>query len=189
MTSVIVNQPTKPFTRPQKAGRVMPNVIGKIIMQKKIIPLIFITALLMGCSNPNSIETPRKNIKKDRNFVFAEGRWKAMPGTKPGIISKINFTSITCDCNNMTCKEIESLLFTPEEQPILKNNLLYNQEFTYQIINWSDDTIKAKRETPVADIEITISLKDNFAEKSFRETKARGSDTANPDVYGKWVLE
>jgi len=89
----------------------------------------------------------------------------------------------------MTCKEIESLLFTPKEQPILNNNLLYNQEFTYQIIDWSDDTIKAKREPLVADVEITISLKDNFAEKNFRETKARGSDTANPDVYGKWVLE
>ena len=112
-----------------------------------------------------------------------------MPGTKPSIISKINFTSITCDRNNMTCKEIESLVFTPKEQPILKNNLLYNQEFTYQIIDWSDDTIKAKREAPVADIEITISLKDNFAEKSFRETKARGSGTANPNIYGKWILE
>ena len=76
-----------------------------------------------------------------------------MPGTKPGIISKINFTSITCDRNNMTCKEIESLLFTPEEQPILKNNLLYNQEFTYQIINWSDDTIKEKRETPEGNVD------------------------------------
>ena len=89
----------------------------------------------------------------------------------------------------MTCKEIESLLFTAKEQPVLKANLLYNQEFTYQIIDWSEDTIKAKREPIVADVEITISLKDNFAEKSFRETKARGSDTANPDVYGKWVLE
>jgi hypothetical protein len=158
-------------------------------MQKKIISLIFIGTLLMGRYDLNSIETPRKSIKKNGNVVLAEGRWKATPGTKPGIISKINFTSITCDRNNMTCKEIESLVFTPKEQPILKNNLLYNQEFTYQIIDWSDDTIKAKRQPPVADVEITISLKDNFAEKSFRETKARGSDTANPDVYGKWVLE
>jgi len=158
-------------------------------MRKKIIPFIFIAALLTSCNDLNSIETPRKSIKKNANYVSAEGRWKAMPGTKPGIISKINFTSITCDRNKMTCKEIESLLFTPKEQPILKDNLLYNQGFTYQIIDWSDDTIKAKREPPVADVEITISLKDNFAEKSFRETKARGSDTANPDVYGKWVLE
>ena len=123
------------------------------------------------------------------DFVFAEGRWKALQGTKPNIISKINFTHITCNRNNMTCEEIESLVFTPKEQPVLKDNLLYSQEFTYQIINWTNDIIKAKRDAPVADIDITISLKDNFAEKSFRETKARGSDTANPSIYGKWVLE
>lgn len=158
-------------------------------MLKKIISIIFITSLLTGCSNLNNIETPPKSIKKTENFVFAEGRWKALPGTKPSIISRINFTSITCNRNTMTCEEIESVLFTPKEQPIIKSNLLYNQEFTYQIIDWSDDIIKAKREAPVADIEITISLKDNFAEKNFRETKARGSETANPDIYGKWILE
>jgi hypothetical protein len=48
-------------------------------MQKTIIPFIFITALLMGCYNLNSIETPRKSIKKNGTFVLAEGRWKAMP--------------------------------------------------------------------------------------------------------------
>jgi hypothetical protein len=89
----------------------------------------------------------------------------------------------------MMCKEVESFVFTPKEQPILKKNLLYNEEFTYQIIDLTNDIIKAKRSAPVADIEIIISLKDNFAEKSFRETKARGSETANPDIYGKWVLE
>jgi len=156
---------------------------------KKINFLIFAVLLLCGCSDLNSIESPPKSIIKKDNFVFAEGRWKALPGTKPNIISKINFTSISCNKNDMSCKEIESILFTPKEQPIIKNNLLYNQEFSYQIIDWSDDIIKAKREAPVADIEITISLKDNFVEKSFRETKARGSETANPDIYGKWILE
>lgn len=158
-------------------------------MQKKFITLIFIAALLMGCSDLNSIETPPKRINKKENVVFAEGRWKAMPGTKASIIAKINFTTITCYHNNMTCKEIESLVFTPKEQSLLKKNILYNQEFTYPIIDWANDIIKAKRKTPVADFEITISLKDNFAEKSFRETKARGNETANPDIYGKWILE
>ena len=89
----------------------------------------------------------------------------------------------------MTCKEIESLVFTPKEQPILKKNALYHHQFTYEIIDLDNDVIKAKRSAPVANVEITISLKDNFAEKSFRETKARGSETANSDHYGKWVLE
>ena len=149
------------------------------------------TALLMGCfeQSIDDIQSPKKRIKKDGDAVFVEGRWKELAGTKPGIISRINFTSITCDRKDMKCREVESLLFTPREQPVLKHSQLYNHEFTYQVIHWADETIKAKREALVADIEITISLKDNFAEKGFRETKARGSDTANPDVYGKWVLE
>lgn len=159
------------------------------IMLIKISSLIFVLSLLIGCSDLNSIGSPPKNIKKMENFIFVEGRWKALPGTKPSIISKINFTSITCNRNSMTCKEIESFVFTPKEQPILKDNLLYNEEFTYQILDWTNDIIKAKREAPVADVEIIVSLKDNFAEKSFRETKARGSETSNPDIYGKWVLE
>jgi hypothetical protein len=28
-----------------------------------------------------------------------------------------------------------------------------------------------------------------FAEKSYRETKARGGESSNPAIYGKWVLE
>jgi len=53
--------------------------IGIRELQNKIIPLIFITALLIGCSDLSSIdsiETPRKSIKKNGNVVFAEGRWK-----------------------------------------------------------------------------------------------------------------
>jgi hypothetical protein len=158
-------------------------------MPTKASYLVPILILLFGCSDINSIESPRKSIKKMDNIISAEGRWKALQGTKPNIISKINFTSITCDRTSMTCKEIESLLFTPKEQPLLKRNLLYNHEFVYQITDLTDDLVKAKRNPPVADVEISISLKDNFAEKSFRETKARGSETANPEMYGKWVLE
>jgi hypothetical protein len=153
--------------------------------------VLIVTAFLIGCfeSSIDDIRSPTKRIKKDGDVVFVEGRWKEPSRTRPGIISRINFTSITCDRKDMKYREAESLLFTPREQPVLKHSQLYNQEFTYQVIHWADETIKAKREALVADIEITISLKDNCAEKGFRETKARGSDTANPDVFGKWVLE
>ena len=59
----------------------------------------------------------------------------------------------------MTCRKLEALLFTKEEQPELKNAVLYNQVFGYKITNWYSDVINAKREAPVADVEITISRK------------------------------
>jgi len=158
-------------------------------MTCRFLTMMLTLALFVSCSDLSSIKSPQKSIRKTGDFVFAEGRWKALPGTKPSIKAKINFTSHICDHTLMTCRELEALLLTKEEQPELKNAVLYNQEFGYKITNWNSDVINAKREAPVADVEIIISLRDGFAEKSFRETKARGSETANPAIYGKWVLE
>jgi hypothetical protein len=52
-----------------------------------------------------------------------------------------------------------------------------------------EDYIFAKFEASVADYKIRMSLRGNFAEKSFRQIKARGSETASPNVYEYWVLE
>jgi len=89
----------------------------------------------------------------------------------------------------MTCLEKTAVLATPEDSPILKEKFLYILDVNYRIINWSDDIINAKYEALVADFEIRISLRDKFAERSFRETKARGSETANSNVYEHWILE
>lgn len=151
---------------------------------------IILAFLIVGCSDLNNITSPPKSITKVNEFVLAEGRWKALPGTTTRTTSKMNFMSISCDHGKMTCIEILSCLFTPKDQPkSFDNNVLYHQKFTYQITEWRNDVIKAEWKAPVADVAITISLKDSFAEKSFRETKARGTETSNPDVYGKWVLE
>ena len=67
--------------------------------------------------------------------------------------------------------------------------MLYSIKITYQITDSTNDIIIAKWDAPVADVELKISLKDRFAERSYRETKARGDETSNPEIYGKWVLE
>lgn len=156
---------------------------------KKIISIIFIAFLLFGCSDLNDIRSPRKSIKKVDEFVLAEGRWKALSGTNARIISRINFTSITCDLKNKACSEIISLVQNPKENNLYTKPVLYSIKITYQITDWTNDIIIAKWDAPVADVELKISLKDSFAERSYRETKARGDETSNPKVYGKWVLE
>jgi hypothetical protein len=158
-------------------------------MLKKIISIVFIASLFIGCSDVINIESPRKTIKKVNEFVIAEGRWKALPETTAKIISKINFTSIACYRNNKTCRETISLVYDPKQDRKTGNYLLYSHTYTYQITDWTNDIIKAKWDATVANFEITISLKDNLAEKIYRETKARGSETSNPDIYGRWVLE
>lgn len=159
-------------------------------MLKKSISILFLLLLISSCSELNDIRSPKKNIQKVNEFVFVEGRWKAVSVTTVvGKISGINFTSITCDLKNKTCSEIVSLVQNPKENNLYTKPMLYSIKIIYQITDYTNDIIKAKWDAPVADVEIKISLKDSFAERSYRETKARGSETSNPNIYGKWVLE
>lgn len=153
--------------------------------------LIGVIILLSGCSNIRDVESPPKIflILEDGN-VYLEGRWKQIGSTSNyKIIPKHNSVSILCDKKSGICTENEALLVTKKDNPITPCPLLYPEQFTYIITEWSDTTIKAERKPPVADVEIRISLIDKSAEKSFRETQVRGADTANPDIVGNWILE
>ena len=90
-----------------------------------------------------------------------------MAETKYKLISKINSTAITCDHNDMTCREIAAFVFTPKEQPLLKNNTLYSQESILPDNDWTDDIIKAKKETPVVDIELHLIERQSRRKKLY----------------------
>ncbi len=89
----------------------------------------------------------------------------------------------------MQCFESEAKVITSEETKVLKESLLTIDRFEYQIIEWSDTLLRAKREAPVADVELRVSFADKSVEKSFRETTARGSETSNPEVFEYWILK
>ncbi len=146
-------------------------------------------SLVCTYSEADEISSPIKDIKLINNYVFVQGRWKKTTQTKYGILAQINSAYITCDKISMTCIEKTAVLSTPEDNPILTGKLLYIVDINYRIINWSNDIINAKYEALMADFEIRISLRDKFAERSCRETKARGSETADPNVYEHWILE
>jgi len=161
-------------------------------MTKKIIGFIFIflLGLIWACSEADKISSPIKDIRLVDNYVISvQGRWKKTTKTNYHKLSRINSTYITCNNKSMTCQENTAVLVTPEDEPNLQIRTLYIVDLTYQIVNWSDDIINAKFEGFVGDFEVRISLKDKFAERSFRETKARGSETADPNVYEHWILE
>ena len=160
-------------------------------MKKIVIAFVFIFlfSLTCPCSEADEISSPPKDIRSFGNYVSIQGRWKKTTKTNYHKLARINSTYITCDKKSMTCRENTAALVTPEDEPTFKVNLLYIVDINYRIINWSDDIINAKYEALVADIEIRISLRDKFAERSFRETKARGSETANPNIYEHWILE
>ena len=138
----------------------------------------------------DDVLSPSKRFVLADNYAFIEGRWKRTEGTSRLIrMATINTVSITCDKMSMTCRETVAQLVTPKDEPWVGKPSLFIYETTYRIIDWSDHTIYAKYSAPVADFELKISIKDKFAERRRRETKARGAETSDPNMFENCTLE
>jgi len=162
-------------------------------MNKKLIALsiLAISLSMFGCSEvikfPGFIRSPHKTIiKGQNNNVTIDGRWKLKSGKvyrSFHLPPEINTTHITCDKQTGYCRELISGILMADD------SILFVNERTYKIISWSKDVIQATSEEYVADYGLTISVKDSFAERSFRETKKHGSSTSDPSNYADWELE
>ncbi|HUL36535.1 MAG TPA: hypothetical protein VLW47_02535 [Thermodesulfobacteriota bacterium] len=125
------------------------------------------------------------------DFVVAAGRWKTIASrTKYPKLALINTTYIFCSKRLMTCEEATANLYTPEDPSKDSSESFLNVFIMdYNIIDWSGDIVRAKHEAHVADIQLRISVKDGLAERSYRETMVRGSETADPNISQNWILE
>lgn len=157
---------------------------------KSVLICAVLFSCLPACSNVDQIESPIKNFQTSEGFVAIQGRWKRTDGNffRP---HRINTTSITCDRSTMICREIIAEVLIKKEAAEFKydNPRLFIDDTTYEIITWSNDVITARYLAPVADFELKISIKDQFAERHWRETKARGVETSDPKNFGQWILE
>jgi len=107
---------------------------------------IIVALLLSGCLNARDVESPPKafQLLEDGN-VYLEGKWKQIGSTSSfKIIPKHNAVSIQCDKKSGICTENQALLVTKNDNPITPSNLLYPEQFTYIITEWSDTIIKAE---------------------------------------------
>ena len=135
-----------------------------------------------------------KKVSEFKGYVVAEGHWRRMSGrTIQAKLPLLNATYIACDKQAKTCNEATAVLYTPEDTlpgaGVRTSPSLSVLVLEYKIIDWSGDVIRAKSEGREADIELRISVKDQFAERSFRETKAHGSDKSDPNIFESWILE
>lgn len=154
--------------------------------------LAFLLLLAASCSRSEAVRSPSKRIYVDEqtgSYVSFEGRWRATSQPGFAVISGVNTTSGNCTKKTMTCSEIIALLFSTADKTPDGVSRLFLQTNDYKIIEWSLTRIVAREEAPVADIELRISLVDGSAERNSRETKARGSETANPNISRHWILE
>jgi hypothetical protein len=159
-----------------------------MVARKQRVRLI-VFLLAIGCSRGDQIQSPLRKVNVDDRFVTFEGRWLTISQTGSTKIPKLNTISGICIRQNKTCEERLANLFGKGEWSANGPGYLSVTTTEFQIIEWSSDRIVARYEAPVADVELRISLADRSVERSFRETKARGSDTADPKIAVHWVLE
>ena len=67
--------------------------------------------------------------------------------------------------------------------------MLEPQKEQFRVIEWTGTTIAARAEPRAADIDLRISLTNRTAERSSRETAARGAQGGNPQNVTQWVLQ
>jgi len=157
----------------------------------RIIALIIIFFSL-ACSQYEVVRSPAKRIfvdKETKSHVIFEGRWKAISKQKIEMLPPINSTVGSCDRKLMTCAETVALFYGSGDKTPSGDPYLFLQTHEYRIVEWTEARITAREEAPVADIEIRISLVDNSIERSAKETRARGSETADPNISRHWILE
>ena len=148
-------------------------------------------SLLEGCSRTDintEVGSPKLRVTVDDSFLTFEGRWRTVSDTGARI-PRLNTAEGLCVKPTMTCTENIAKLYGENEWPGQPRGILKVASTYFKIIEWSNARIVARYDAPVADIELRISLADTAAERSFRETKARGSQTADSKNAGHWILE
>lgn len=140
------------------------------------------------------IDSPVKDVRENKGLglVTVQGRWRALNRALVSVVAAVNTVEIICYKPDRTCTENLAKLYTRLDDPkwykTVDGPVLLVESSEFKVTEWTDGTIRAIRHAPVADVEVTISIADKTARKTFQETNARGATNANP-VPQHWVLE
>lgn len=134
---------------------------------------------------------PKTIIVTNNGEVEASGRWviiNRLNSTAP-LLAQLNSVEIVCNKAQSICREVTAALYTKEDAPQLSGQFLTASFSEYKITRWDASGVTAISAKPVADIEIQIDLKAGTSRRRYQETKARGSQTANPNLVVVWELK
>lgn len=151
--------------------------------------LAVVLAAVGGCAGQVQVDPPTMSfhIEEASSSVSFHGQWR--PTVKAGSLMNwaANAVSVRCDRDSARCEEIIAVLYGPDERFPRHNLDLVT--LTYTVSEWTDSIIRASSAAPVGDFELRISMADKVAERSFRETKGRGAEGADPCIVRNWVLD
>jgi len=153
-----------------------------------------ILTLSSGCNRPlNEVRrNPRlfTHAKTDSGeWLGLEGHWRS-PSDRYSIeLPRINSVAVDCLRKRMVCVEHLAKLIQPgEDGGLVTHPTLFAFGNEYRIVEWSDSTLIARYEPRAADIELRVSFADKTAERTYRETSARGATGISAEVR-QWILE
>jgi hypothetical protein len=130
-------------------------------------------------------------VTQSGDLVVIEGTWRNVTGGPSVVIPRANSVRIECHRSRRTCIEHIAKLIQPSDDSLgfVKQPNLFVKKQEFRVLEWSQNAIVAREQLRAADVDLRISLGDKTAERTFRETAARGARGANPDAIYLWRLE
>jgi hypothetical protein len=130
------------------------------------------------------------HLEEDRSYLLIEGRWRRLGNSRSVLVPDMNHVRVECYRRERVCIEHIAKLITPDDDDtgLATTKSLFVMKETFQIGEWTEDTISARATPRAADLNLRISLRDGVAERSARWTPARGAEVSDPSVTYNWVL-
>jgi hypothetical protein len=151
---------------------------------------IFLSLFISGCAKADdSVRSMPFAFDANANVVRLSGRWVTDQTLDAPLLAKVNTAEIICTKRRMSCVEAVALLLTPDDNPRAPGELLFSVLGEYRIESWSDASVVAISEKKVADVTLRIDLANRRVSRRHQETKARGSESADPTFIVDWRLE
>ena len=152
--------------------------------------LITLAILLLGSTvlADETATLPKKVTVLDGE-VEASGRWVSAVLLPAPVLPQINSVEVVCSRARGICQEAVASLYTQDDVPQLPRPFLTVSLSEYKVTRWDASGVTASSPKPAADVEIQIDLKTQAIIRQYRETKARGNQTANPDRVIRWELK
>lgn len=156
----------------------------------KVLRSVSITILLMNSVAPSDdVRTLPKKVTSENGIVVASGRWVLTTPFEFPPLSQRNSVEIVCNKARGICHEAIAALYTKDDVPQMNGQFLTAVISEYKVTRWNASGIVAISAKPVADVKIQIDLQQGTAKRRYQETKARGSQTANPSLVVDWELK
>ena len=160
----------------------------------RIVTLAAALILLLTVSvRGEQITTDQKDFLVSGNgrFVVLQGTWRRTSQRPTVEVPYVNSVRIECDRTAKICNEYVAKFIQKTDDPAgtMERPYLFLMKEEFRVIEWTGTTIAARAEPRAAHIDLRISLTNRTAERSSRETAARGAQGANPQNVTPWVLQ